>query len=143
MRHPTRSLIIGGMIILSALGFLIYQGLSNNLVYYTTPSEFLAKQEPSGGSYRLGGQVRPGSVHWHARSRSLTFVLQDPKAAIRVVSQGSPPVMFRAGAGVVVEGTYANHRFDATNLMIKHGNTYRVPKPGQTPVPDSFDSSSK
>ena len=30
------------------------------------------------------------------------------------------------GAGVVVEGTYAGTMFNATNLMIKHGNSYRA-----------------
>jgi cytochrome c-type biogenesis protein CcmE len=140
MRHPTRALAIGSAVILAVLGILIYQGLSNNLVYYITPSELLAKKDVAGQSLRLGGQVRPGSVQLNERTRFLRFVLQDPRASVEVVSHNLPPEMFRPGIGVVVEGTYTGSRFDATNLMIKHSNAYRAPKPGQTPAPDNYVS---
>jgi cytochrome c-type biogenesis protein CcmE len=142
MRHPTRSLIIGSALILGVIGVLIYQGLSNNLVYYITPSELLAKQDPVGQSFRLGGQVRPGSVTLNEKTHYLRFVLQDPKASVAVVSHDLPPEMFRAGIGVVVEGTYTGRMFSATNLMVKHSNSYRAPKPGQTPVPDTYVNTS-
>jgi cytochrome c-type biogenesis protein CcmE len=144
MRHPTRSLIIGSALIVGVIGVLIYQGLSNDLVYYITPSELLAKQNIVGQNFRLGGQVRPGSVQLNAKTRFLSFVLQDPKGSVRVVSHDLPPQMFRAGIGVVVEGTYTGRQFSATNLMVKHSNAYRAPKPGQTPVPDTYvDNSSQ
>jgi cytochrome c-type biogenesis protein CcmE len=143
MRRSARPLIAGGLIIAAVLGFLIYQGISNNLVYYITPSELLAKGAAADGeSLRLGGQVRPGSVRWSAPSHTLRFVLQDPKAAVSVISHGLPPEMFRPGIGVVVEGTFTADVFKATMLMIKHSATYRAPKPGQTPVPDNYVSSS-
>lgn len=142
MRHPARRLALGALLILAALGFLVFQGLSNNLVYYRTPSELKAKGATAfGQSLRLGGQVRRGSVHWNPSHRQLRFVLQDPGAAVSVVSYGLPPEMFRGGIGAVVEGTYSRQGFHATNLMIKHGSSYRAPKPGQTPVPDNFVSS--
>lgn len=140
MRHPTRSLIIGAIVIVAALGFVVYQGLASNLVYYITPSELLAKQNVSGQSFRVGGQVTPGSVHWNVKTARLTFVMRDPKASIPVVSHGSPPQLFRAGAGVVVEGTYSHGTFLASTLMIHHDNRYVAPKPGSTPAPDSFEA---
>lgn len=144
MRHPTRSLAIGSAVIIAVIGVLIYQGLSSNLVYYITPSELLAKQGITGQSFRLGGRVQPGSVQLNDKTRYLRFVLQDPKASVRVVSHDLPPQMFRAGIGVVVEGTYTGRFFSATNLMVKHSNAYRAPRPGQTPVPDTYvDSSTK
>jgi len=125
----------------AALGFIVYQGLANNLVYYITPSELLAKgASADGGNFRLGGQVRPGSVHWNGTTKMLSFVLQDPKASVAVVSHGIPPALFQNGIGCVVEGVFSNHRFDATSLMIKHSGTYVAPKPGQTPLPDNFVS---
>jgi cytochrome c-type biogenesis protein CcmE len=139
MGRPVRSVAAGAAVIFAALGFLIYQGISNNLVYYITPSELQAKGAAAeGADFRLGGQVRPGSVHWNGQSRLLRFVLQDPRAHVAVTSHGLPPEMFRPGIGVVVEGIYAHGRFDATNLMVKHGSTYRAPKPGQTPLPDNY-----
>ena len=138
MRSRIRTLVLGIAVIVFALGFLVYQGLANNVVYYVTPSELLAKGlNASSGSLRLGGLVRPGSRHWNAATQSLRFVLQDPKAAVPVVSHGLPPQMFREGIGVVVEGTYRHGLFQASDLMIKHCAEYRAPKPGQVPRPDN------
>lgn len=138
MRSPVRSLAVGAALIVAALGFLVYQGISNNLVYYVTPSELLAKGLGADGqSLRLGGLVRPGSRHWNSTTQTLRFVLQDPKAYVPVLSHGLPPQMFREGIGVVVEGTYSHGLFQATDLMIKHCATYRAPKPGQVPPPDT------
>lgn len=139
MRRPARSLALGGTLIAIVLGFLIYQGISNNLVYYITPSELLAKgAQAEGQNFRLGGQVRPGSIRWNARTAVLRFVLQDPRGAVPVVSHGVPPKLFTARMGCVVEGIFLNHVFDATTLMIKHSGTYVAPKPGQTPIPDNY-----
>lgn len=142
MRRPARSLVLGGLVILAAISFLIFQGISNNLVYYITPSELLAKGTSANGqSFRLGGQVRPHSVHWNPRTEMVRFLLQDPKAAIWVSSHGQPPALFRDGIGCVVEGTYKEGMFTATNLLIKHSSDYRAPRPGDTPVPDNFKPS--
>lgn len=138
MRSRIRSLALGIVVIVATLGFLVYQGLANNLVYYVTPSELLAKGLGADGhSLRLGGLVQPGSRHWNAATQTLTFVLQDPKASVPVVSHGLPPQMFREDIGVVVEGTYRHGLFRATDLMIKHCSTYRAPKPGQVPPSDN------
>src|SRR5713226_2608853 len=112
MRHPARSLALGGLVIAATLGFMVYQGLSSNLVYYITPSELHAKCPSAyGQSFRLGGQVRPGSVHWNSATQALSFVLQDPKGWVEVASRGTPPELFREGAGVVVEGIYSGKLF--------------------------------
>ena len=142
MRRSTRSLIAGGLVIAAVLGFLIYQGISNNLVYYITPSELLAKGAAAEGqSFRLGGQIKPGSVHWNAKAEVARFILQDNTGGhISVVSHGVPPEMFfTKGIGCVVEGTLGNHIFDATNLMIKHSADYRAPtSKGQSPSSDGY-----
>lgn len=142
MRRSTRSLVLGGLVIAAALSFLVYQGISNNLVYYITPSELLAKGAlAEGQNFRLGGQVRPGSVQWNSRTKLLRFVLQDPKGGrVRVVTHTIPPELFNNGIGCVVEGVFLNHQFDASNLMIKHSSTYVAPRPGDTPVPDRYVS---
>lgn len=137
MRRPARALTLGGLLIAAVLAFLIYQGISNNLVYYITPSELLAKGTAANGQdFRLGGQVRPGTVQVDRAMQTVRFRLQDPKAAVWVISHTIPPPMFRAGIGVVVEGTWGHDLFTATNLMVKHCSTYRAPKPGQVPPPD-------
>src|SRR5438270_7195459 len=105
MRRPVRSVAAGGTLIVGVLAFLVYQGISSNLVYYITPSELLAKGVTAQGQdFRLGGQVRPGSVQWNPQTQALRFVLQDPTGHVAVTSHGLPPELFRPGIGVVVEG---------------------------------------
>jgi cytochrome c-type biogenesis protein CcmE len=142
MRRPARVLILGGILIAGVLGFVIYQGISNNLVYYITPSELLAKGAAAHGqSFRVGGQIRPGSVRWNPKTEVAQFILQDTSGAhVSVVSHGVPPEMFfTKGIGCVVEGTFGTHVFDATNLMIKHSADYRAPTAkGQAPSSDGY-----
>ncbi len=84
MRRPARSLALGVAVIAAVLGFLIYQGISNNLVYYITPTELLAKGAAADGqSFRLGGKVKTGSIQWNGRTHYLRFVLEDTKVVGR------------------------------------------------------------
>jgi cytochrome c-type biogenesis protein CcmE len=142
MRHPARVLILGGVLIAGVLGFVIYQGISNNLVYYITPSELLAKGPAAQGqSFRLGGQIKPGSVQWNAKAEVARFIVQDNTGAhVRVISHGTPPeTFFVRGIGCVVEGTFANNIFDASTVMIKHSAEYRAPAAnGQAPSSDGY-----
>jgi cytochrome c-type biogenesis protein CcmE len=139
MRRPTRALTAGALLIAAVLGFLIFQGISNNLVYYITPSELLSKGATADGqSFRIGGVVENHTVHYNVRTQVLRFVLTDFKRSVPIVSRGLPPELFRPGVGCVVEGTYRPGQFMATNLMIKHSSTYVAPRPHQTPVNDNY-----
>ena len=53
--------LVGGLVILVALAYLIYAGVTQSLVYFVTPTELLAAPA-AGKSYRLGGMVQPGSA---------------------------------------------------------------------------------
>ncbi|MES2179092.1 MAG: cytochrome c maturation protein CcmE [Gemmatimonadota bacterium] len=136
MTRKNKQVLIGGIaVIVLAFGYLIYGGLDQNVVYFLTPKELLAKGvEGVDVPVRLGGQVKPGTVKWDDASLALSFTVTDGSGDIPVHSRGAPPQMFRDGMGVVVEGRY--HRdgvFNSTNLIVKHSNEYRAPKPGETP----------
>lgn len=126
---------VGILAILGALAFLIVGGLKQNVVYFLTPSELLARgSEVVDRPLRLGGQIQPGSVDWNAESMDLNFVVQDSAREVKVHSHGAPPAMFRDGIGVVVEGRYRKDGvFESTNLMVKHSNEYKPPHEGQKP----------
>jgi cytochrome c-type biogenesis protein CcmE len=128
-------LLITALIVLGGFGYLIYGGLGNNLVYFLTPGELLAKADSVVDKpVRLGGQVVPGSVKWDAEALDLHFVLQDSKGNVKVHSTKAPPQMFREGQGVVVEGKLNRAgTFEATSLMVKHSNEYRAPHSEQKP----------
>lgn len=138
-RRAVTQLAAGMIVILGAIGFLAYQGLTNSLVYYITPSELLHKGTADVGvQLRLGGQVRPGSVTWQAGSHTLRFVIQDARSSVHVVSRSLPPDMFRGGAGAVVQGIFAGDIFRASGVLVKHSGTYVAPKNGQAPPSDNY-----
>lgn len=128
--------VIAAVIVLGVFGYLMVGGLDQNVVFFLTPQELLAKG-PKGIDVpvRLGGMVTPGSVKWDADKLDLRFVVNDGKGSVTVHSHGAPPQMFRDGMGVVVEGRYGRDGvFESSNLMIKHSNEYRAPKPGERPA---------
>jgi cytochrome c-type biogenesis protein CcmE len=123
------------VVALGAFAWLLYGNLDKNIVFFLTPQELLAKGvDGFEVPVRLGGQVKPGSVHWDAQTLDLRFAITDGTGEIAVRSKGAPPQMFRDGMGVVVEGRYErNGVFQATNLLVKHSNEYHPPKAGQKP----------
>jgi cytochrome c-type biogenesis protein CcmE len=121
----------------SALAFIAFGNIGQNLVYYWSPAEMLGKGEHAyGTTIRLGGVVQRGSLQWDAEHTHLRFrVADDAKAegsSVLVSSTEVPPQMFREGIGVVVEGTYDRSGvFTSHRLMVNHSNEYRPPKPGE------------
>jgi len=128
-------MLAGLVTIAGAIGLLIAGGLSENMVFFLTPTELEARAASVYGEpLRLGGQVKPGSVDWDADSGRLRFVIADEGAEIRVECSGAPPAMFAEGIGVVVEGSYDEAGlFHGTNVMVKHSNEYEPPHDGVDP----------
>ena len=142
-RSPSRKpLAIAAIVILAgAFGYLAYGGVEDNLVYFLTPSELMAKGDKAiDRPVRLGGQVVPGSVQWNAEALDLRFRVTDGTKEVLVHSTGAPPQMFRAGIGVVVEGQHRRSGvFESHSLMVKHSNEYRAPMPGDSAHPARLD----
>ena len=119
--------IAGGLVILAALGYLVYAGVSQSVVYFVTPSELQAAPVP-GKAYRLGGMVKAGSVKWDAKRVALDFVLSDGQASVAVRHKGTAPDLFAEGRGAVVEGTWSRDGyFTASLIMAKHSEEYKAP----------------
>lgn len=134
-KGPSLGLILTLVVVLGGFGYLIYGGLDDNLVYFLTPSELMAKGDSAHGKpVRLGGMVVPGSVKWDAQNIDLRFTLSDTRGTVQVHSQKAPPQMFREGQGVVVEGRLSRGGvFESTNLMVKHSNEYKAPHDAEKP----------
>lgn len=119
-----------------SVGYLAFGGIEENLVYYWTPSDLIAKSETvKGATIRLGGMVQEGSMAWNEQSLRLQFSMgegPDPDDdSITVVSTGAPPQMFREGIGCVVEGRFDGKIFHSDRLMVKHSNEYVPPSHGE------------
>jgi cytochrome c-type biogenesis protein CcmE len=126
---------LGVCAVLVGFGYLRDGGIGDNLVYFLTPTELMARADTaSQGAVRVGGAVVPGSVQWDADALDLRFLLGDGTTEIEVTSEGAPPQMFADGIEIVVEGRLApTGVFESTNLMVKHSNEYRAPKEGERP----------
>ena len=124
--------LFGAILVLGGFGYLIWGGLGNNLVYFLTPSELLARGDAAYETpVRLGGQVVPGSIQWDADALDLQFRVTDGMDTLLVQSSGAPPAMFKDTMGVVVEGSFEREGvFRSTNLMVQHSNEYKAPEEG-------------
>ena len=100
-----KRLIFAVAIVLLAMGFLIYIGLSQFATYYYTVSEFVARSESlTGEQVRVTGQIIPDSVIQDTNNFTLNFSITDGKTSLPVVYQGVVPDTFKAGTDIVVEG---------------------------------------
>jgi cytochrome c-type biogenesis protein CcmE len=110
-------------------------GLSENLVYYWSPTELVqAGSKAHAATIRLGGLVEPGSMDWDPGKQRLAFRVTDGANTVPVSCTGAPPQMFREGIGVVVEGEFSHEGvFHTDRVMVKHSNEYRAPEDGEHP----------
>ena len=125
--------VVGGLVILVAIAYLIWAGVSQSVVYFVTPSELLAAPVAT-KTYRLGGLVLPGSLKWEPQSLDLSFTLSDGKASVSVKHKGAPPDLFAEGRGAVVEGAWTPEGyFKASLILAKHSEEYKAPHDGAEP----------
>ena len=112
--------------ILMVIGYLIYTGLRDTMVFYLTVSEVMAKSpEDLTDTQKVGGIVNAGSVQWEPKTLNLSFRLEDEQANLLVNYSGVVPDSFKPGTEVIVEGTYrGDGSFWATTIMPKCASKY-------------------
>ena len=126
-RKPKRlRYMVAGGLCAAAVLFLIFGGLSNNIVYFRTVSEAV-KNKPSEGThrFRLMGAVVTGSTE--RTTDGVIFSVTDGTNRVQVVHHGDPPELFKDGIPVVCEGHWQGDSFDSDRIMIKHGADYHPP----------------
>lgn len=125
--------LIGAAVILAAVGYLIWGGVQEALVYFYTPSELQAQGDKAlGKRLRLGGMVEAGSLTKDPETLTLKFRITDGTASVPVRYKGIPPDLFTEGKGAVIEGTWApGGVFQCDLIMAKHSEDYHPPKAGE------------
>jgi cytochrome c-type biogenesis protein CcmE len=118
--------IIISAVILLVIGYLIYTGLRDTMVFYLTVSEVMAKTPGDlTDTQKVGGIVTAGSVQWDPKTLKLSFKLEDQQAGLIVNYSGVVPDSFKPGTEVIVEGTYrGDGTFWATTIMPKCASKY-------------------
>lgn len=126
-RKQKRLALIGGLAVVVALATtLVLVALRDQIVFFYSPSDVVARQVEPGQAIRLGGLVKDGS--WVRDGQQNDFIVTDGKSEIAARYVGILPDLFREGQGVVAEGSLnPGGGFTATNVLAKHDENY-VPK---------------
>lgn len=123
-RKQKRLLVIVGLAAIVALAAaLILTALRDQIVFFYSPSELLARPELAGEAVRIGGLVEDGSYVRNGETN--TFLLSDGTTEVSVSFVGLLPDLFREGQGVIAEGSLtASGGFTASNVLAKHDENY-------------------
>lgn len=125
MKKRNRKFIIITIVLLPVIGYLGYAGIRDMMFYYLTVSEVIEKgPQSSNGGVRVGGKVLEGSLNWDSKSSKLSFVIADDRKRLPVVYQGVIPDFFKQGTEVIIEGTYSEGLFRASQIMSKCLSSY-------------------
>ena len=114
--------------VLGIFGFVLWNGLGENSVYYLEPSEALERRAEfaDGDPLRLGGLVVVGSLE--DTSDGIRFAVWDGAARITVETSSTPPPLFQEDVGVILDGAWAGDVFVADQLLLRHDEEYAVPE---------------
>lgn len=115
-----------GAVLVVAAGLILY-ALNDQIVFFQSPSDIVAKAPSPGQRLRIGGLVEEGSIE-RGEHAEVRFRVTDTEASIPVTYVGLLPDLFREGQGVVAEGTMApDGSFKADSVLAKHDENY-MPK---------------
>ena len=126
-RKQKRLAVIAGLAVVIALATtLVLVALRDQIVFFYSPSDIVAREVAVGTPTRLGGLVKEGS--WLREGQDNSFVVTDGATDITARYTGILPDLFREGQGVVAEGSLGpDGSFVATNVLAKHDENY-IPK---------------
>jgi cytochrome c-type biogenesis protein CcmE len=123
-------LSIGAAVVVAAVAYLMFSGVTGNTAYFLTVPE-LQKKLPSlqGEPLRVAGKVTADPIHWDVQSLSLAFTIGEGETRVPVRYKGIKPDMFQAGADVIVEGKLGHDGvLQASNLMTSCPSKYQEEK---------------
>ncbi|KRA55763.1 cytochrome c maturation protein CcmE [Devosia sp. Root635] len=126
-RKQKRLAVIAGLAVVVALATtLVLVALRDQIVFFYSPSDVVAREVAAGTPIRLGGLVKDGS--WVRQGQDNSFTVTDGARDIAARYTGILPDLFREGQGVVAEGSLGpDGTFMATNVLAKHDENY-IPK---------------
>jgi cytochrome c-type biogenesis protein CcmE len=125
-----RRQVVAGVVIVAAIGFLVFEGLGNALSYYQTVPQALAQRQALGVKYfRIMGTV---GAKVSEVDHETVFDISYQGKTVSVVDSADPPQLFRPGIPVVLQGHFAQGSdvFDSDLIMVKHSANY-VPAKGE------------
>lgn len=125
---------VGLVSVAIVVGYLVWTGVSDSMVYYLTPTELMAKvaEDPAFHSVgvKVSGKVVPGSYAQGEGDLVHLFTVHDlehDQVAFPVVYKGVLPDTFTEDVEVVLEGRFGEDGvFQAHTLLTKCGSRYEA-----------------
>jgi cytochrome c-type biogenesis protein CcmE len=131
-RHKRIAFIVVGLVGLSVAAFLVASAFRNNLVFFFSPTQVVAKEAPINRTFRVGGLVEKGTIKRDSDGLTVRFTVTDTAASIPVVYKGILPDLFKEGRGCVAQGKIGEDGvFHADQVLAKHDENYMPPEAGQ------------
>lgn len=122
-------LLLGSLATLGLAAGLVLVSLSDNLVFFYSPTQIVEKPPATDRRLRIGGLVEAGSVSKSADGLEIAFTVTDTRHSLKVRYRGVLPDLFREGQGVIAEGQLgADGVFRAREVLAKHDETYMPPE---------------
>lgn len=120
-------------VVVAALVFILYKGLSSALVYFYTAQQAIADKAQLGTStFRMEGVVVPGTVQ--PTASGVNFSVRFDHTVVPVVEIGAPPQLFQPSVPVVVVGHFSTATSDvflSDQILVKHSANYVAAHPNR------------
>jgi cytochrome c-type biogenesis protein CcmE len=124
-----RRLLVAVVVVVGAVGYLLYQGLDNATMYFRTADQAVADKGALGTRrFRIEGTVDPGL---HNEGTSVDFEITANGVTVDVVHTGAQPQLFKSGVPVVLYGHWApsGAYFASDTIEVKHDESYKAAHP--------------
>lgn len=131
-RHKRIGVILVGIAGLTLATFLVLGAFRQNLVFFFSPTQVVAKEAPIDRTFRIGGLVQDGTLKRDPDGLTVRFTVTDTGASIPVVYKGILPDLFKEGRGCVAQGRIGpDGVFQAEQVLAKHDENYMPPEAGE------------
>jgi cytochrome c-type biogenesis protein CcmE len=131
-RHKRISFIVLGLAGLGIAAALVLSAFQQNLVFFFSPSQVVAKEAPINKPFRVGGLVQSGTLQRDGDGLTVRFNVTDTAKSIPVVYKGILPDLFKEGKGCVAQGHVGpDGVFYADQVLAKHDENYMPPEAGK------------
>ncbi|MCL0101480.1 cytochrome c maturation protein CcmE [Dehalococcoidia bacterium] len=140
--RTNKKVLIGVLIVITAVTSLMVTQLRSSLTYYLTVDEIRAEGPKAYNErLRVGGRVLENTFERDASS-NISFALyhNEPQASLAVQYRGALPDMFQEEGDVIVEGQWRSDGiFYATNVLVQHPPEFKIAEPGNPHNTDIVD----
>jgi cytochrome c-type biogenesis protein CcmE len=131
-RHKRIAFIVAGLVGLGIAAALVLNAFQDNLVFFFSPTQVVAKEAPVGRTFRVGGLVEQGTFKRDSDGLTARFSITDTSQRIPVVYKGILPDLFKEGKGCVAQGRVGSDGvFYADQVLAKHDENYMPPEAGK------------